>query len=107
MAAPNNGSEVSMQLGPRFDAGIAPLTLSVKDMAEPQTVFYDKSANVRAERIDGGVHLYRFADITAINRHPTVTGMGGRGGAFGNAMALVPLEIDGPEHKKWRKPLDP
>ena len=96
-----------MELGPRFDPRISTFTQSVKDMAEPQSVFYDKAANVRAERIDGVVHLYRFADITAINRHPEVTGTGGRGGAFGNDMALVPLEIDGPEHKKWRKLLDP
>jgi cytochrome P450 len=96
-----------MELGPRFDPRVSPFTLSIKDMAIPQTVFYDKAANVRAERIDGVVHLYRFADITAINRHPSVTGTGGRGGAFGNDMALVPLEIDGPEHKKWRKLLDP
>jgi cytochrome P450 len=96
-----------MELGPRFDPRISPFTLSVKDMPTPQTVFYDKAANVRAERIDGVVHLYRFADIVAINRHPSVTGTGGRGGAFGNGMALVPLEVDGPEHKKWRKLLDP
>lgn len=96
-----------MELGPRFDTRVSPFTQSVKDMATPQTVFYDKAANVRAERIDGVVHLYRFADITAINRHPAVTGTGGRGGAFGNDMALVPLEVDGPEHKKWRKLLDP
>ena len=96
-----------MEQGPRFDPRISPFTQSVKDMAKPQTVYYDKAANVRAERIDGIVHLYRFADIIAINRHPSVTGTGGRGGAFGNDMPLVPLEIDGPEHKKWRKLLDP
>jgi hypothetical protein len=54
-----------MQLSPRFDARIAPLTLSAKDIPEPQTVFHDKSANVRAERIHGVVHLYGFDDITA------------------------------------------
>jgi len=76
-------------------------------MASPQTVYFDKAANVRAERIDGIVHLYRLADIVAINRHPAVTGGGGRGGSFGNESALIPLEIDGAEHRKWRRLLDP
>jgi cytochrome P450 len=91
----------------RFDPRISPFTLSVKDMASPQTVYFDKAANVRAERIEGIVHLYRVADIVAINRHPAVTGGGGRGGSFGNESALIPLEIDGAEHRKWRRLLDP
>ena len=91
----------------RFDPRISPFTLSVKDMATPQTVYFDKAANVRAERIEGIVHLYRMADIVAVNRHPAVTGGGGRGGSFGNESALIPLEIDGAEHRKWRRLLDP
>ena len=91
----------------RFDPRIAPFAQSTKTMSTPQTVYYDKAKNVRAERIEGVVHLYRYADIVAINRHPAVTGTGGRGGSFGNAGALIPLEIDGSEHKKWRRLLDP
>jgi cytochrome P450 len=96
-----------MEQLPRFDPRIAPFAQSVKDMAEPQKVYYEKAKNVRAERIEGVVHLYRMADIVAINRHPAVTGTGGRGGSFGNDGALIPLEIDGSEHKKWRRLLDP
>ncbi|MBJ7336395.1 cytochrome P450 [Mycolicibacterium sp.] len=96
-----------MEQAPRFDPRIAPFSLSVKDLSDPQKVYYDKAKNVRAERIEGVVHLYRMADIVAINRHPLVTGTGGRGGSFGNAGALIPLEIDGNEHKKWRRLLDP
>lgn len=96
-----------MEQLPRFDPRIAPFSLSVKDLSDPQTVYYDKAKNVRAERIEGVVHLYRMADIVAINRHPAVTGTGGRGGSFGNAGALIPLEIDGSEHRKWRRLLDP
>jgi cytochrome P450 len=76
-------------------------------MSAPQTIYYDKAKNVRAERIEGVLHLYRMADIVAINRHPAVTGTGGRGGSFGNDAALIPLEIDGSEHRKWRRLLDP
>jgi cytochrome P450 len=91
----------------RFDPRISPFMLAIKDEPTPQTVYHDKAANVRAERIDGVVHLYQLADIVAINRHPAVTGTGGRGGSFGNDAALVPLEIDGEEHRKWRRLLDP
>ena len=91
----------------RFDPRLSQFTLSVGDKHEPQTFYYDKAANVRAERIDGIVHLYRHADIVAINRHPAVTAQGGRGGSFGNEGALIPLEIDGEEHRKWRRLLDP
>jgi cytochrome P450 len=96
-----------MEQATRFDPRIAPFAQSTKDMAHPQTVYYDKAKNVRAERIEGVVHLYRMADIVAINRHLAVTGTGGRGGSFGNDAALIPLEIDGSEHKKWRRLLDP
>ncbi|MGZ5390217.1 MAG: cytochrome P450, partial [Aeromicrobium sp.] len=91
----------------RFDPRFAPLTLQVKDMAEPQPIYYQKAAEVRAERVNGVVTLYRLADIVAINRHPGVLGTGGRGGSFGHEGKLIPLEIDGPDHRKWRRLLDP
>ena len=91
----------------RFDPRIAPFMQAISDMPAPQSIYYDKAANVRSEVIDGVVHLYRLADIVAINRHPAVTGTGGRGGSFGNDAALIPLEIDGEEHRKWRRLLDP
>ena len=96
-----------MEQPQRFDPRIGPFMQGVKSMSTPQTVYHDKAANVRAERIEGVVHLYRLSDIVAINRHPAVTGTGGRGGSFGNEGALIPLEIDGSEHRKWRRLLDP
>jgi cytochrome P450 len=104
--ANENRSEVTMEQA-RFDPRLAPFTQSVRDMPTPQTVYFDKAANVRAERIEGVLHLYRLADIVAVNRHPAVTGTGGRGSTFGNDGALIPLEIDGEEHRKWRRLLDP
>lgn len=90
----------------RFDPRIAPLTLQVKDEASPQAIYSHKADDIRAERVDGVVTLYRMSDITAVNRHPAVTGTGGRGGTFGQ-IGLIPLEIDGEEHRQWRKILDP
>ena len=92
----------------RYDPRLAPLTLQVKDMREPQPIYYQKAADVRAERVEPGVvTLYRLADIVTVNRHPAVTGTGGRGGTFGNEGKLIPLEIDGEEHRAWRRVLDP
>jgi cytochrome P450 len=91
----------------RYDPRISGLSQVVKSMAEPQTVYHDKAGNVRAEHIDGALHLYRHQDIMQINRHPAVLGNGGRGGSFGHDARLIPLEIDGEDHKKWRRLLDP
>ena len=96
-----------MEATPRFDARLAPLTQHVKNMAEPQKLFAEKAGDVRADHSDGIVTLYRHEDIVKVNRHPAVLGTGGRGGSFGNDNALIPLEIDGEEHKKWRRLLDP
>ena len=39
----------------------------MKNSANPQTVYYDKAKDIRAERIEGVVHLYRMADIVAVS----------------------------------------
>src|SRR4051794_22900269 len=77
-------------------------------MAHPQAYLADLVANKRFERVeDGVVYLYRHEDIIKVNRHPKVLGTGGRGSAFGAPTPLIPLEVDGPEHAKWRRVLDP
>jgi cytochrome P450 len=91
----------------KFDARLAPLTQHVKTMAAPQLFYSEKAGAVRAERAGGVVTLYRHDDIIKINRHPAILGNGGQGGSFGNDNPLIPLEIDGEDHKKWRRLLDP
>lgn len=95
-----------MEEATRIDVRLSPLLQSVKARHDPQTVYFDKVANLRAERADGIVNLYRHADIVKVNRHPAVLGTGGRGGTFGGGL-LIPLEIDGEDHRKWRRLLDP
>jgi len=95
------------QASTRYDPRVSGLSQVVKDMAEPQALFYEKAKNVRAEYIDGALHLYRHNDILRVNRHPAVLGNGGRGGSFGHDGRLIPLEIDGEDHKMWRRLLDP
>ena len=95
------------QAATRFDPRLSGLSQRVAYMAEPQTVYYEKAKSVRAEYLDGALHLYRHDDIIRVNRHPAVLGNGGRGGSFGRDARLIPLEIDGEDHKKWRRLLDP
>jgi cytochrome P450 len=91
----------------RYDPRLAPLSLSVEPLSTPQDIYYDKAKNIRAERINGAVTLYCHDDLIKINRHPGILGTGGQGGFFGNDTPLIPLEIDGDDHKKWRRLLDP
>ena len=71
------------QAATRYDPRVSGLSQVVKSMAEPQFLYYEKAKNVRAEYIDGALHLYRHNDILRVNRHPAVLGNGGRGGSFG------------------------
>ncbi|MFV2176639.1 cytochrome P450 [Actinomadura sp. LOL_016] len=90
----------------RFEPRLSALMAAVREMPSPQPVYHRKAA-VRFERAEGAVHLYRHKDIVAINRHPAILGNGGRGGSFATDHPLIPLEIDGQEHVKWRRLLDP
>ena len=86
----------------RFDSRLSALMVAVREMQSPQQV-YNEKAGIRFERVDGVVSLYRLEDIVRVNRNPGTLGTGGRGGSFGNDMPLIPLEIDGEEHAKWRR----
>ena len=90
-----------------FDSRLARIFNEVKSESQPQAFYHQKAAEVRLERIDGVVHLYCYNDILAVNRHPAVLGQGGRGSILGSNSALIPLEIDGADHVKYRKLLDP
>jgi cytochrome P450 len=91
-----------------FDFRLSQYGRATESIQPPQPYLADKVANTRYERVeDGVVYLYRYKDIIRINRHPKVLGIGGRGPAFGAPMPLIPLEIDGEDHAKWRRVLDP
>lgn len=92
----------------RFDFRMSEWGQSLQTVPHPQPVYFDKAGNIRAERgTHGEWRLYRHADLLRINRHPAVLGNGGQGPAFGSGAPLIPLEIDGEEHRKWRRVLDP
>lgn len=91
----------------RFDPRLCELNALVRTMADPQTLYSERARTVRAERANGVVTLYCYDDIVRVNRHPDTLGTGGRGPNFGSGNPLIPLEIDGAEHRKWRRLLDP
>jgi cytochrome P450 len=83
----------------------------------PQEVYQAVAARTPTLRHDGsggsfypethGVTLFRMDDILFVNRRRDVLGHGGRGPTCGANRPLVPLEVDGPQHTKIRKLLDP
>ncbi|BBZ70543.1 MULTISPECIES: cytochrome P450 [Mycobacterium] len=91
-----------------YDPRLSPITIHVKSMASPQEYFAAKAGDVRHEYLDGVHVLYRHEDIVKINRHPAVLGMGAAPKRmFATGSPLIPLEVDGEEHRKWRRVLDP
>jgi cytochrome P450 len=90
-----------------FDQRGSTLMVGIGTHAAPQAFYSAKAKDVRSERIDEVVHLYRHSDIVAVNRHPAILGQGGRGSILGSSSALIPLELDGADHQKWRRVLDP
>jgi cytochrome P450 len=97
-----------MEQGERYDPRSSEWVQALAGAPYPQRFYYDKVQDMRAERApDGVLWLYRHDDILAVNRHPAVLGTGGRGSQFGNDNPLIPLEIDGEDHRKWRRLLDP
>jgi cytochrome P450 len=81
---------------------------------EPQT--YERIATIhdgpRVVRRLGGIELTRYDDITAVTKRRDVHSMdpdaiGAIAMALGAGRPLIPLMLDGEEHTKYRKLLDP
>lgn len=93
----------------RYDIGHDPL-LSETGIENPQ-------AEVYAGFHDGGpvfdrgdnspLVVSRHADIVFINQQKTVLGNGDAGPQMGDIQRLIPLDIDGAEHTRFRRLLDP
>jgi cytochrome P450 len=73
---------------------------------EPQGV-YARMAADGAKTWERGIVLTRMDDILELNRSRDVVGEGGSGPSFGSPRPVIPLDLDGPEHTKYRKLLDP
>lgn len=79
-------------------------------METPQEVWRAIQDEAPYLRTDSCITLFRFADCAEVNRRPEVLGFGGALGdehLLGSERKLIPEEVDGPEHKKYRRLLDP
>ncbi len=76
--------------------------------ANPQPVFKALREAMPVMPIEGvGVLLTGRAEIEEAFRHPEVFSSNMSAVDLGNIRPLIPLQIDPPEHKKYRKILDP
>jgi cytochrome P450 len=76
--------------------------------AEPQLVYARKLRESPVVRnSERHVGVLRMADVLYLNKHKQVLGTGAHGNSMGGARPLIPLDLDGPEHTKYRKLLDP
>jgi cytochrome P450 len=82
---------------------------AARTTATPQAA-WAKAARERPIRRnpDGSVTVLRMADVNQLNRSRDVLGNGHSGGGIGAARRrLIPLDLDGPEHTRYRKLMDP
>ncbi|MEE2776151.1 MAG: cytochrome P450 [Acidobacteriota bacterium] len=89
--------------------GYDPELSAARTGADPQPYYVKAAAETPVRRNDdGSVTVFRMADIQALNRHKEVLGNGHSGGGIGAVRRrLIPLDLDGPDHRKYRKLLDP
>ena len=82
----------------------APKAKAARSSATPQQFYVDLMERSPVVHFDGGVQLLRMADILHINRHPDTRQASKY---LGSTRPAIPLGLDGPEHTKYRKLLDP
>lgn len=75
---------------------------------DPQAAYLELAARCPMHRgPDGTRTLMLMKDVVAANKHPGVLGPGAHGPTMGGKRPLLPLDLDGPEHHKYRRLLDP
>jgi len=103
--APTANQVIQYMRQPFFDAEVEAARLT----ASPQAAYVKAAVECPIRRNpDGTVTVMRMADIHTLNRHRDVLGNGHAGGGIGAVRRrLIPLDLDGPEHTKYRKLIDP
>jgi cytochrome P450 len=93
----------------RYDIGHDPL-MTQTGIERPQAEVYAKFFE-NGPVLDRGdrspLVVSRHADIVFINQQKSVLGNGDAGPQMGDMQRLIPLDIDGPEHTRFRRLLDP
>jgi cytochrome P450 len=82
-----------------------PDELAARASAAPQEMYLDRVGRCPVKQVGDGVfRLLRMDDILYVNKHPDVL-QGSR--YLGSTTPSIPLGLDGPEHRKYRKLMDP
>jgi cytochrome P450 len=77
---------------------------------EPQRAVYApilEETPVLVRHHDGSFVVSKHEDVVFINQHPAALGNGAAGVRMGGDQQLIPLDLDGPDHRKYRRLLDP
>lgn len=77
------------------------------DERQPQQAFYELAGAAEYIRPDGMPVIASRDDILALCRHPAVHTTDGTHFNLGGQRPLIPLDLDGDTHRKYRKLLDP
>ena len=77
------------------------------DAACPQRAYHDLALASPFTAPDGMPLVTRMAELIALNRHPAVHQTDGVHFNLGGKRPLIPLDLDGAEHTRFRKLLDP
>ncbi len=82
-----------------------PEAAAARATAEPMAMYVERAARCPVERIrDDFVVLLRMEDILYVNKHHDVEQASKY---LGSSRPAIPLGLDGPEHRKYRRLLDP
>jgi len=92
------GDGIHMDVGAAFGAETA---------ACPQPVFKMLREHAPVLKVPGGVIISRKADIDEAFRRPEVFSSNADALNIGNVRPLIPLQIDPPDHVRYRRLLDP
>ncbi len=95
MAEPSATASASMNL------------MDPETAANPQPLFKSLRDSTPVLSFDGAIVLTRKAEADEVFRHPEVYSSNSDAVNLKNARPLIPLQIDPPEHKKFRKLSDP
>jgi cytochrome P450 len=78
------------------------------ESADPRPVYAELAGRCPVHRgPDGTPTLMRMGDVVAANRRRDVLGPGANGPMMGGQRPLIPLDLDGAEHARYRRLLDP
>src|SRR5262245_10297710 len=75
--------------------------------ADPQSIHAAMTACPVHRGADGTLMLTRMQDVADVTRRRDVLGPGAHGPMMGGKRPLIPLDLDGAEHLKYRRLLDP